>query len=756
MTDERKKEQPISPPSPDGEGDDLGVHLDLDDTRKTDVLLECLAQITRHYGQSRSSESIIAGLPYTEEGMGPRLFAEAAERLGYNVRPVRRKLKQLDPALLPVVLIIKQNKAVVLENIADDEQGNIRFYCYDPETKGAVSYNHAEAKALHSGELFLIHPKRETTSQQSRATNQHVPDAAADDKSFQSHWFWGVMWENRGLYRRVAIAALLINFFALASPLFIMNVYDRVIPNNAMETGWVLGIGALTVLIFDFIIRTLRGYFIDIGGRKMDVIIGQRIYDHVLDMKLSSRPVSSGVFASMLKEFDAVKEFFTSATMTGFVDLPFSLLFIFVIYLLAGPVAFVLLGLMIAAIIVGLLVQVPLKHLIAKSLKVAEAKHGLLIETITGLETIKAIRADGRLRAQYGDAIGESAYIGQKSRFYSSLGVNIATILQQSASIFIVLMGMYLVRDGVLTVGALIACVILGGRAITPMAQIAGLLTRYHQSRSALKTIDTLMREEVERPNNKRFLHRPHLEGRITFDRVSFSYPHSDRKILDNVSFDIKPGEKVGIIGRIGSGKSTLARLIMGLYQPSEGGILMDQTDYRQIDPADLRRNTGYISQDVVLFSGTVRDNITISKPTASEQEILNAAQLSGAHEFISTHPHGYDMVVGERGEGLSGGQRQAIALARAILATPNILVCDEPTNAMDIQAEEAFAQHIRDHAKDKTLVLITHRQMLMGLVDRLILVERGRIVADGPRHKVLEALNKGVNIGATASEPKA
>lgn len=721
-----------------------------------DILLEALAYITRYYGRAKSSQSIIAGLPYTEDGMGPQLFAEAAQRLGYKVKAAKRSLRTLDEALLPVVLIFRDNRAVVL--LSKDKKGD-DYRLYRPETGAEEVVSLSDLKGDYTGQLLLIHPERDATD----AVSRGLSDLSASEKNdmpMHRHWFWSVMWDNRSLYKKVALAAVLVNLFALASPIFIMNVYDRVIPNNAMETGWVLGIGALTVLAFDLLIRTLRGYFIDMAGRKIDVIVGRRIYDHVLDMKLAGKPPSSGMFASMLKEFDAVKDFFTSATMTGFVDLPFSLLFVFVIYLLAGPIALVLLALMIAVIIIGLLLQAPLRHLIAKSIKAAEAKHGLLVETITGLETIKAIRADGKLRARYSDYIGESAYVGQQSRFFSSLGVNIATVLQQSAAIIVVLVGMYQVKDGYLTMGALIACVILGGRAIAPITQIAGLLTRYHQSRSALKNIDTLMKGEVERPATKRFLHRPALTGQITFDRVSFSYPHSDRKILDSVSFDIKAGEKVGIIGRIGSGKSTIARLMMGLYEPSEGGILMDNTDYRQIDPADLRRNIGYIAQDVVLFSGSVRDNIIVTNPTAREEDILRAAQLAGVHDFISQHPHGYDAMIGERGEGLSGGQRQAIALARAILAQPNILICDEPTNSMDIQSEDAFVKHIQGHVQDKTLVLITHRQMLMGLVDRLILIDGGRVVADGPRAQVLDTLNKAAQkasaapAGSTISTP--
>ena len=552
------------------------------------------------------------------------------------------------------------------------------------------------------------------------------------------------MLDNKGLYARVILAAIIVNFFGLVGPLFIMNVYDRVIPNNATATGWVLGIGALSVYGFDFILRTLRGYFIDLAGRRIDVIASRRIYDQLLNMKLSGRPGSSGAFANMLRDFESVRDFLTSATLTAFVDLPFSLFFIFIICLIGGPIGLLLLFLIFVVVGIGLFLQWPLKLLVMKSTRSAEAKHGLLVETIYGLETIKAVGADGRIRARYSVHVGESALQAQKTRFVSALGVNAATFFQQSATIIVVLMGMYMVKDSALSMGALIACVILGGRAIAPIGQLANLVARYHHARTSLRSLNKFMKNDVDRPVDRKFLHRPILHGKLAFEKVGFSYPSSGMKALDDVSFTIKEGEKVGIIGRIGSGKSTVARLMMGLYEPAEGAIYADDTDYRQIDPADLRRNMAYIAQDVVLFRGSVRENIIAGHPQATEEEILNAAKLAGVHEFISRHPMGYDAPVGERGEGLSGGQRQAIALARAILLQPNIMICDEPTNAMDVQAENAFAQHIKKQIGDKTLVLITHRQHLLSLVDRVILMDQGRIIIDGPRDKVIEALSTG------------
>ncbi len=704
------------------------------DAQSVDPLLSCLVFLTGHYGHAKSAQAITAGLAYDEKNMGPNLFCEAAEKIGLRAKIVYRdKIKKISAPVLPVVLTLKNSQACVLLKISADEHSAL---IWSPETGSERTVKLTELKQAYTGYVIYVHPRPEFINPDA----PHAQDA-------NRHWFWGPMWEVRDIYWKVGFAAILINLFALTSPIFMMNIYNRVLPNHAMETGWVLAIGAMTVFIFDFIMKTLRGYFIDLAGRRVDVIAARRIFDQVINMKLSGRPKSAGAFANMLRDFDSVRDFSTSATMTGLIDLPFAILFLMVIWLLGGGVAFMLAGLIILVVIAGYALQVPLRNYVRKASKSAEVKHGLLVETISGLETIKAIGADGRLRARYGDQVAENALYSQGSRFVSALGGNIAALVQQLSSIIIVLIGMYMVKDGTMSVGALIACVMLGGRAIAPIGQVANLMSRYHGAQSAMKTIDGIMAKPVERPMNARFLHRPDLKGKITFKTVSFSYPDSQRKSLENISFTLEPGEKVGIIGRIGSGKSTIARMIMGLYDPQDGTMLLDDTDYRQIDPADLRRNVAYIAQDVVLFSGTVRDNITASVPHATEEEILEAAKLAGVHDFISRHPMGYDAPVGERGEGLSGGQRQAIALARAMLLKPSVFVCDEPTNAMDVQAEQAFTNHIVRYSKDKTLVLITHRPQLLPIVNRLILMDQGKVIADGPRDKVLELISRGVEV---------
>lgn len=694
-----------------------------------DFLLESLVYMTAHYGRAKSAQALTAGLAYDARNMGPDLFCEAAQRIGLKASIVKReRIKAIKKAVLPAVLILEGGRACVMLSV-QDQSARIYF----PDTKKEVEISLTELEAEYTGYSIFVHPRPEFND----------PDSVHKEDT-DRHWFWGVVEANKPTYMMALLGAVFINLFALTSPLFVMNVYDRVIPNHAIETGWALGIGAFVVYVFDFIMRTLRAYLIDLAGRRIDVISGRRIYDQVLNMRLAGRPSSSGVFANMLRDFDSVRDFFTSATITVLVDLPFTLFFLFIIYQLGDGIAFILATLIFIVFLFGVFIQAPLKNVVRKASKSSEAKHGLLIETIHGLETVKAIGADGRFRARYGDYLGENAAHGQRSRFLSGLGVNIASFLQQIATIVVVMAGMYMVKDGDLSMGALIACVILGGRAISPIGQIANLMTRYHHAGDALKTLEGIMNQPVERPAHKQFLHRPDLQGKLTFQNVSFKYPNVEREVITKATFTIQAGERVGVIGRIGSGKSTLARLIMGLYEPNDGTILIDDTDYRQIDPADLRRQTAYISQDVVLFRGSVRDNISASVPHASEEEILEAAKMAGVHDFISRHPMGYDAPVGEHGAGLSGGQRQAVALARAILLKPKIFICDEPTNAMDMEAEQTFTNYLQTQTKGQTVILITHKNTLLPFVDRLILMDQGRIVMEGPRDKVLEALKNG------------
>jgi ATP-binding cassette, subfamily C, bacterial LapB len=555
-------------------------------------------------------------------------------------------------------------------------------------------------------------------------------------------WFWGTLAEFWPIYSQVALAALLINLFAIASPLFTMNVYDRVVPNNATDTLWVLASGIAIIYIFDLLLKTLRGYFVDAAGENADIILASRLFEHVMGMKLSSRPASSGSFANQLREFESLREFFSSVTLVALIDLPFIFMFIFIIYLIGGPIAYVPMVAVPIVIIVSIAMQVPLKSWVKRMFKESAQKHALLVEAINGLETIKSLGIEGRVQRNWETFVKQSSGSANAARFLSHNAINFSAFAQNICAVAVVIVGVYLISEGQLTMGALIACSILSGRALAPLAQVVGLLTRFNQSMTALQELDKIVKMPVERPMHKIFLHRPRFDGEIEFKDVVFRYPGQEVNALDHVSFHIKPGEKIGLIGKIGSGKSTIEKLILGLFTPAEGSVLIDGADTRQLDPADLRTNVGYIAQDVFLFYGSVRENLLMGADDATDGDMLRAARISGVDDFVRRHPLGYDMPVGESGSNVSGGQRQSIAVARALMRDPPILIFDEPTAMMDHTAESRFISRLSENLGNKSLILITHRMSLLTIVDRLLVMDNGKLVADGPRDDVLKALS--------------
>ncbi len=695
-----------------------------------DPLLGCLEFLTRYYERPHSREALKTGLPETGGSISAALFVRAAERAGLAARVVKRRLSAIPASLLPVVLIFEDGEACVLVRHDGDGQALVQL----PEAGGGVrEFTGEQLKKRYAGYAILVSAKYQRGADD---------DVVREDPG--QGWLWPALRRNLWIYGQVIVAAFLVNLFALASPLFIMTVYDRVIPNTAIETLWVLAIGVATVFVFDFVVRTLRGYFVDVAGNRADVTIGNRLFDHVLDMEMAARPPSAGVLAATLREFESLRDFFTSATLVAVVDLPFIFLFVFVIWAIGGPLAWIPLIAIPVVIVAGLVIQAPLAGVVRDALNESGRKQGVLFESLGALETVKSVRAEGRMRRKWETASAVAAKAGLRSRLLSMLAINLTITVQQLATVVLVVFGVLLIRDGALTVGALIAAVILGGRALAPLAQVAQLLTRLHQARNSFRALRTLMRSPVERRAGRNFLQRPRLEGAIEFRDLGFTYPEQPVPALANISFAIAPGEKVGIIGRIGSGKSTVARLLLGLYPPGAGTILVDGTDIRQIDPADLRRNVGCVPQDVVLFRGSVRENITIGDPLANDAAILTAAELAGVDEFVSQHPMGYDLPVGELGEGLSRGQRQTIALARTLLLDPPILVLDEPSSAMDNRTEARLRVNLELAAKAKTLILITHRASLLPMVERLIVLDSGGVLADGPREEVLKAIAEG------------
>jgi ATP-binding cassette, subfamily C, bacterial LapB len=694
-----------------------------------DALLLSLISISKILQNPCTADSLLAGLPLVNNRLTPELFIKAAERVGFAAVPVQRSIQKISSLVLPAVLLLTNNQTCIL--VAKNQQ---QCTVVNPLLgDGEITIDVEELEREYTGRAFLV---QQHYRHDQRAEHSGVQPA--------EHWFWDVIFKSWPIYIEVLVASLLINVFALASPLFIMNVYDRVVPNQAIETLWVLAIGVITVFAFDFVIKMLRGYFIDAAGKQADVVLSATIFSKIMGIKMESKPASVGAFANNLSEFESFRDFLTSATLSTLIDLPFLFVFIAVVYSIGGNLAIIPLIILPLALLVGLVVQFPLKKAINALFECSAQKGATLVETLSNLDAIKTFGAEGQMQGKWEQNIGLAARLSLKARFLSSLAINLTAFLQQMASVAVVIYGVYKIADGDLTTGGLIACTILSGRAIAPVAQVAALLTRYHQAKASLNSVNRLMSLPIEREVGKQYLHRTVFNGAIDFKNVSFSYPDQPVKALDSISFHINAGERVGIIGRIGSGKSTLEKLILGLYKAQEGSILIDGNDIGQIDPIHLRRNIGYVPQDISLMYGSVRDNITFGSRFTDDAAILRAAEISGVTQFINKHPAGYDLPVGEGGASLSGGQRQSIALARAFLLAPPILIMDEPTNAMDNSTEEAFKQRFAAQLSNQTVIIVTHKASLLQLVDRLIVMDGSRVVADGPKSQVLDALKQG------------
>jgi ATP-binding cassette subfamily C protein LapB len=558
------------------------------------------------------------------------------------------------------------------------------------------------------------------------------------------HWFWGSLAENSRIYRDVMLAAFVVNIFALATPLFTMNVYDRVLPNRATETLWVMAVGISLIVIGDLVLRTMRGYFLDWASTRVDVKLTTRIMEHVLGIRLEHRPNSVGSFANNLRSFETVRDFITSATITTFIDIPFALIFVLVIAWIAP---LMVIPVVIGAVLILLYsfsVQAKMHDLSETMYRASAIRNATLIESLVGLETVKALGIEGQMQRKWEQSSHFLTEVSSKLRLLTASISNGASSIQQFITVAVVIVGVYLVIKGELTMGGLIACSMLSSRALVPISQTAGLLTQYHTASTSLTSLDEIMHREVERPKDSAFLSRPTFNGDIEFREVSFRYPEAEQDALTKVSFKIKAGEHVAILGRMGSGKTTIDKLILGLYQPTSGAILIDGIDARQIDPAELRRCVGYVQQDTQLFYGSLRDNLTISAQHVDDAAVLEASAIGGIDEFVNAHPKGFDMSIGERGETLSGGQRQGVGIARAFITKPSIILLDEPTSAMDHTGEEAIKRRLLDATKNKTLILISHRSSLYELVNRIIVIDSGRIVADGPKDLVTDALRNG------------
>lgn len=708
-------------PSREWRGDAKAAH--------DDPLLDCLVELTRLHGVTATPQALTAGLPLEGHKLTPALLPRAAARAQLAARVVKRTLDSISPDLLPAILLLRGEKACLLLR----RDGDV-YVVSHPELGGSsVEMDATTLAQQYTGLVAFVRP-------------QFRFDARAPEvsKVRERHWFWAAIMENRRLYRDALIAALLINIFAMAMPLFTMNVYDRVVPNNAVETLWVLAIGISLVVIFNLLLSTARSHVVDSASKRVDVRLSAQIMERVLDLRMEGRPVSVGSFAANLRSFESIRDFIASASITTLVDLPFIILFLAALAWISPWMLLPPLVAIVLIVLVSLAAQARMEALTMSTFQATAQRNATLVEALTGMEAVKTLNAQGSIQRNWERATEFIAQTGGKLKLISSSTVGFVSAIQQLVSIAVVVIGVYQARESAVSMGGIIAASMIAGRCLAPLGQIAGLLMQFQNARTSLGSIDNYMKLPIERPAEAEFLHRPVFHGAIEFRNVTFAYPGSDQPVLKGVSFKLKPGEKVGIIGRIGSGKTTLEKLALSLYQPTEGAVLLDGVDVRQIDPADLRRAIGYVPQDPLLFYGSLKHNLSMGAPYADDASILAAADLAGVTAFANLHPKGFDMVIGERGESLSGGQRQSVAVARALINDPPILLLDEPSSNMDHQSEAQLRTRLAKVSANKTIILVTHRTALLELVDRLIVIDNGHIVADGPKEQVVEALRTG------------
>ena len=718
------------------------VFPDAQDTAQTrtndDGLLSSVMWICERYGCGKSAEALTAGLP--KRGvLSPSLALSALSNAGLTAGLVERRLQLLPGHVLPAILVHRRMGGCVLlgrrANPDKEAKSRVLYQLIVPEIGNEpVEYTQEEMDEIYAGYAILVKPTAK------------VELSEGDSVEPAGHWLLGTLWRYRRYYASAALGALLINVLGLASVFFTMNVYDRVVPNQAYVTLWSLAVGVGIAMMFEAISRHVRSHLLDVAGKKADLIMGTLLFRKALSIRMEHKPTSAGSFANQLREFESVRDFAASATLSAISDLPFVFVFVGVVFAVGGSLGWV--PLLMIPLIIGasLFVQWPLARLMKENLKEASLKQGVLIESIEGLETLKAVSGEGHMQKRWETFSGMAASSSMKSRQISSKAMSFITLMQQLQTVVLIVLGVYLIAAGVLTQGALIGTVMLAGRITAPLGQVMGLALRFQQAKAALHSLNGLMAMPVERDSSRTYLPKPTLSGQITLKDVCFSYPAADMQpnpsVLKDVNLNIGPGERVAILGRVGSGKSTLLRVMARLYAPVGGQVFTDGLDVEQIDVADWRKAVGYVGQDARLFHGTLLENVMIGRPEASADEFLRVMRLTGLDQFASRHPKGINLPIGEGGAGISGGQRQLVSLARSLLARPQLLLLDEPTSAMDTQTEAVFLEHLARATEGQAIVVVTHRPSLLALVDRIVVVEDGKVVADGPKHKILAALS--------------
>ena len=712
-----------------------------------DALAHALSWLTRHHGRERTPESLLGGQPL-EGRLGPDQALHALREAGFNAGLLQRSLPELHHQLMPAVLLLNGGDAcIVVARHADDATQ------YDIVMPGrehhACTASESELQAEYTGIALVATPQPGLAAAAAQHANPELRDPG-------SHWLWGTLRRFIPYYRGALLAAALSNVLMLVTGLATSVVYDKVIPNQAYVTLFAVAAACALSLLFDLLARQLRAYLIDMASRKADLIVGATLFRQTLGIRMEQRPPSAGAYAHHLAQVETVREFFASATLAALSDLPFVVIFVAMTFVIGGPLGWVLV-LAIPLLMGGsLLIQGSLRRAMNSHLREQADLHGVLVEAVDGLEDLKAAGAQGRFLRRYEEATAAAAAAMLRSRNITSWTGNISAISQQVVTAVMLVWGVFLIDDKVISSGALIGGVMFATRALAPLASVVGLATRYQGARAAMRALDHVMQQPLDREPGKIYVPLRRLSGRIGLVEASFSYPSQPipgsssmaatpgggPRVLKNVTLRFNPGERVAVLGRIGSGKSTILRLLAGLYLPTEGMVEVDSMDLRQVDPADFRARVGFVSQDPRLFSGSLRDNVLLDRPGADATKLAEVATLTGLDRLVSQHPQGWELPVGESGALLSGGQRQLVALARCLVMRPQVLLMDEPTSSMDAQSEMAFLRQLKTACGDCTLVMVTHRPAVLELVGRVVVIDGGKVILDGPKEAVLAALS--------------
>ena len=702
----------------------------------TDSLLQSLLWICDSYGVEKSVASFMAGLPSTnrlsiEQGM------RSLEASGFATKLVKRDASIFPNELLPVVVMTKTGGALILKQRIQSDKGlRPQFECLDPSTSNqSFMVSEAELLTIQSGHCLLV--KQLPKPGEAGGEDAEEPSG--------SSWLWKTVWRYRRYYYDSILASILINVLSTLGGLFAIHIYDRVIPLKAYSTLWSLVVGVVMAMLFEAAARHLRDYLLDLAARKSDITLSSALFKQALGLRLEHTPPSSGAFAHQVRQFETVRDFAASASMAVITDLPFALLFIFMIFTVAGPLAVVPLAAIFIVMITAILVQYPMHKLMLETFRDQSAMMGVLIESIEGIETLRVTGASGIMIKRYEELNATTAHSGMRFRIISNIVMTFFNLVQQAQGIIVMVWGTYLIHQGELSTGALVGCMMFAGRAIGPVGQFVQLAMRFQTAKTAMAGLNSLMEMPTERDPARSYLQKTKFNGSIEIQKLSFAYPstgnHKPPIALRDVSLSIEPGERVAFVGKIGSGKSTLLRMIAGLFQPIEGQVKIDGIDIRQIDPVDFRNQIGYVTQDLRLFRGTLRENIFLGRSAATVDAFMEVVALTGLDKIADAHPMGYDMPIGSMGLGLSGGQRQLVALARALVTRPKILLMDEPTSAMDMQTEAMFTKRLEDIVKGRTVIIVTHRPSLLSVVDRIVVMDNQRMVADGEKEKILAML---------------